>query len=137
MNAFRRHFRLHPRAAAWLLAATLLMKLLVPAGFMPVAEAGTIRIELCSGYGPVTASMPMSAAMPMQMPMGEHHGDHDKTQPPCEFSVLGAAGLTDDAVLPIAEPLFFPPLQPAAVEAATQPLSQAHLRPPTRGPPTP
>lgn len=135
MTAFRQHFRLHPRAATWLLAATLLMKLLVPAGFMPVAEAGTIRIELCSGYGPMTASMPMSAAMPMQMPMGEHHSDHDKPQPPCEFSMLGAAGLTGDDALPIAEPLLFPPLPPSAFEAAILSLRQPHLRPPTRGPP--
>lgn len=136
MTALRQHFRLHPRAAAWLLAATLLMKLLVPAGFMPVAEADTIRIELCSGYGPATASMPMSTAMPMQMPMGEHHGGHDKPQPPCEFSVLGAAGLAGADAVPIAGPLLFPPLPPAAFETAIQPLRQAHLRPPTRGPPT-
>ena len=40
------------------LACALLLRLLVPAGWMPVSDANGVHLTLCSGTGPMT--MPMA-----------------------------------------------------------------------------
>ena len=50
----------HRLSAAWLIALALLMKMLVPTGYMIGTATGSLTIELCPSYAPgkVAASMP-------------------------------------------------------------------------------
>ena len=110
MFALRRLLSLHRWPAAWLVAFALAVRLLVPAGYMPMA--GQAGLEICAGqtpdlpvmaYMPATAAMPGPASMqgmathhPMPMPGAAHGkampGDHDHD---CGFgaAVGGSANL--------------------------------------------
>ncbi|HWI86720.1 MAG TPA: DUF2946 family protein [Sphingomonas sp.] len=141
MPTLRRHLKLHRWPAAWLVALALAVRLLVPAGYMPMA--GQAGLEICAGQTadlPVVASMP-SMAMPAMghMPMkgmdhGRHvPGDHDHD---CGFAAaVGGAGALPTLILPAA-------LAPVASPAAfvrhfiTRPgLGLAAPPPPKTGPP--
>ena len=127
MTRLRHRIFAHRRWAAWLFAAALLMKLLVPAGFMPAASAGTIAIELCTGSGAQTITIP-----------GEHQdeqGRHGKASSPCIFAGLGGPSLAavDPVLLALALAFVITTVFRLAVAPATTAL--ADLRPPPRGPP--
>src|SRR3546814_14918039 len=47
----------HRWLAIWLAGAALMLKVLVPAGFLPPATSGTILVQLCSGLGPQPVMM--------------------------------------------------------------------------------
>jgi len=115
-------------------AATLLLKLLVPAGYMIGTEHGRITIELCSGVAPRAMTMAMPE-MHGDMPDHGRSQDHGKAEMPCAFSGLSAASLgAIDPVQLVALIAFVmaiglsPAIQPATVR-------RGHLRPPLRGPP--
>jgi hypothetical protein len=89
----------HHWLCALLLGATLIVKALVPAGFMPVASNGVILVQLCSGQGPQTIVLELPGKT------GEHdHGEHKKAEAPCAFSGLSSPTLaaTDALLLAIA-----------------------------------
>ncbi len=81
------------QTALLLLCLAMFMRLLVPAGWMPVETAsGGLAITLCSGSGP----MPMTIAGPTAAAMkAMHHGtdqqDHGPGDHPCTFSSLAMA----------------------------------------------
>jgi hypothetical protein len=122
--------------AALIVAAALLMRVLVPAGYMATHTAGGFGIELCGGIAPASPAM----AMP-----GMHHEDggaaHDRSdehaQPamPCAFTALAAPSLAaaDPLILAIAPACVF------AVAFRPKPRPTAalslFLRPPLRAPP--
>src|SRR6478752_7235787 len=87
MTALRRHFLRHRALAGWIVAAALLMKLLIPAGYMPGMSGNSMIIQICSGYGPMTLNMPI--------PGKEQGQDHQqsKAEMPCAFSGLSAPTL--------------------------------------------
>ncbi len=109
----------------------MMMKVLVPAGFMPTVDHGQIVISICSGTGPMT--------MVMAMPGMEHgkpgENQHSKSEQPCAFSGLSAPSLAaaDPVLLAIAilfvMALALRPMVPSVVR------QRPHLRPPLRGPP--
>lgn len=132
--------------AALICAAALLVKLMIPAGYMLSSEAGRLLIVICPSATP--APMPTGMAA-MHGGMGDHHGmtttgdgqhhapskDHGKAEAPCVFSSLSAAALA--AVDPIqlaALIIFILALGWVAVGTVAPPIP-AHLRPPLRGPP--
>lgn len=134
MTRLRRLARDHACIAALLLAAVLALRVLVPAGFMPMAGAdGRLTVMVCSGEG--------SRAMTIVIPgLGEGRGkpapaDRDKAGGPCAFAGHAAPWLSSvDPVLLIAA------LAAVAMLAlfASRPFAlrtAAHLRPPLRGPP--
>lgn len=130
MGNVRRHVLRCRWLAAWLFAAALLMKVLVPAGYMLDVSNGAVTIELCSGYGPMKMAVPM--------PGMTHHGDkHDrgKAEQPCAFAGLAAPALAGADPLLLAAALAF--IIAAAFRAVVRPLPtrNRHLRPPLRGPP--
>jgi len=110
VSALRRHLSLHRWPAAWLVAFALAVRLLVPAGYMPMA--GTAGLEICAGQnadlramaamaGPAAMpGMAMDHAMPMQ---GMDHGkampgDHDHD---CGFgAAIGGAADLPSLILP-------------------------------------
>ena len=127
-----RRLALNNRAlAATLFALAMAMKVLIPAGFMPIIEDGRIVISLCSGTGP----MKMMMAMP-----GPDHGksdenQHGKVEQPCAFAGLTAPSLAAaDPILLVLAILFVMTLsqRPILPRVVQRP---AHLRPPLRGPP--
>ena len=139
MHPLRRHLTLHRWAAAWLVAVALAVRLLVPAGYMPMA--GKAGLEICAGQNAdlvVMAGMPgmaMDHAMPMK---GMDHGkampgDHDHD---CGFgAAIGGAAHLPSLILP-------PALAPVALPAIfirTLPvrpgLGLAAPPPPKTGPP--
>lgn len=81
MGSFRNLIRSSQILVALLLALTLALRVLVPAGYMPEISVGSFSIVACDGFGPVA----MSKAMP-----GMHHGkaDHSQMQQRCAFADL-------------------------------------------------
>ena len=102
MTALRRHLSLRRWPAAWLVAFALAVRLLVPAGYMPMA--GQAGLEICAGQNAdlhAMASMPgMGAMSGMAMHDAMHGTAHGKAMPgdhdhDCGFgaAVGGAADL--------------------------------------------
>ena len=113
-----------------LMALALLMKLLIPAGFMPVFDGGAVTVQLCSGFGPERiVVLPGHGAGKGD---GHQHG-HD--QMPCGFAghAPSAMALADPILLAAAIALIFAAIyhEPRRLRLA----ERAWLRPPLRGPP--
>ncbi|MET3723539.1 DUF2946 family protein [Sphingomonas trueperi] len=136
MSVLRRLLLEHRLLCGWLIAAALLMKAVLPAGFMPMQSGDTIVLGFCSGYGPT----PMAMSMPMAMPMKEHPSAPDEHQPkaemPCAFAGLAMAGL------PAVDPMLLALAIAFVLERATRTATilprivRVYLRPPLRGPPS-
>ncbi len=138
MLRLRRLLLTHNALAVLAICVALLMKALIPAGFMPAMVDGRFVIAVCSGTGPVVAPPPM-AGMPG---MTAHHGGHDRhseqhdNKPqPCAFAGLQAPSLAaaDPVVLAIA--VAFVLALGLRIVVAFPAALPAHLRPPLRGPP--
>jgi len=72
--------------------AALLLKLLVPAGYMIDGDRGLLSMTVCSGVAPRTTAMAMHE-MPGAMPGHGKSEDHGKTPMPCSFASLANAAL--------------------------------------------
>ena len=131
MTRLRAFFLHHRSLAAGLIAAALLIKALVPLGFMPgTASNGTMIVQICNGYGP--------QSMVMEIPGKAEHdkqSQHGKGEMPCAFSGLSVPSLagTDPVLLALAilfvMAMALRTVRPLALSSA------AYLRPPLRGPP--
>lgn len=131
MTRLRRLLFEHRLLCGWLIAAALLMKAVVPAGFMPVASGGTLVLGFCSGYGP--------QKMVVTIPGKEDRSGSDeqarKHAMPCAFAGLSMLGLSGvDPVLLVLAIAFVLALA-IRTAAAIPPIARVHLRPPLRGPP--
>ena len=123
----------HRRVAALLCAAALLLKLVVPSGYMVASHGGHLTIEVCSGMAAAPVKMTMPHAMPMPG-QGKSEG-HAKADQPCAFAGLSAAALgAVDAVL-LAALIAFVMALAFAPATLPPPLRRVRLRPPLRGPP--
>lgn len=132
MGRVRLYLKRRRAWAVWLIAAAFLMKVLVPAGYMPVMSRGAIFIELCSGFGPEKMAMAMPG-------MGDHHGKSDHSQrdempcgsaghAPASMAALDPPVLLVIAIALVAAPLFRIPVLRSARRIG-------YLRPHLRGPP--
>jgi hypothetical protein len=121
----------HRLLCGCLIAAALLMKVVVPAGFMPVALRGTLVLGFCSGYGPKTIAVTIPAREERSSP-DEHQ---QKSEMPCAFAGLSMLGLP--AVDPLLLALAIAFLVERAIRTATPipAITRSYLRPPLRGPP--
>jgi hypothetical protein len=120
--------------ATLLLAATLMLKLLVPTGYMIGSDHGRPMIELCSGVLVQSAAM----AMPEMHSGAADHGkprDHGKPEMPCAFSSLSAASIAFSDPLILATLIAF--VMAISLSIAVRPPSgrRGYIRPPLRGPP--
>lgn len=131
MNALRRHFLRHRALAGWIIAAALLMKVLVPAGYMPTVSGNSMIIQICSGYGPMTMAMPIPGKEDSSG-QGDHQG---KAEMPCAFSGLSAPSLAAADPLLLALAILFIMVAAIRVAIPVPASSPAYLRPPLRGPP--
>ena len=122
MFVLRRHLRLHRWAAAWLVALSLLVRLIVPAGYMPMA--GKAALEICAGQMmdmPALSTMPDMAGMPMK-PTGHGKPMSGEGEHNCAFAAVGGAVDLPTIILP-------PP--PALVMLAAAIVPQLLTRPGT------
>jgi hypothetical protein len=136
-----RHLFGQRHCAVLICAVALLLKLLVPTGYMIGGDHGRIAVTICTGLS--------SAATTIDIPrtsgdMAALHGstsghestrDHGKTDMPCGYAGLSATvlGAVDPVLLvaalaTVAAMARRPVLRPA-------PRPSPHLRPPLRGPP--
>jgi len=128
-----RHLLAQRHLAVLLCVATLLLKVLIPTGYMVASDHGRIAITLCPGAGPVTMSdMP---GMHGDMPDHGKSGDHGKAEMPCAFSSLSAA--VTDAIDPVQLASLIAFILAVGVVATRMPAPArpAFLRPPLRAPP--
>lgn len=121
----------HRSGFALLLFCTLLIRAVMPTGWMPVTTTHGIAISVCTGMGPAKMTMAHHGAPHEKAPAPEHNKDH-----PCAFA---------GAVAPLAGwsvPTLPPPLAIAAAASATPRRAVAIGRglaappPPQTGPPT-
>ena len=128
--AMRHLLRHHRHLAGLVLALALLLKVVVPSGFMVSSTTGSVAIVICDGHGPMTASATMADM--------HHRGEkqnHQGGDSPCAFSGLTAPVLssTDPAILVIA--IAFILIIAEHLVARPRPSTTPFLRPPLRGPP--
>lgn len=137
--------------AVLICAAALLMKVLVPGGYMVSNVAGWPAITLCPQAEPIPSTRSPAEATPIPhagMFMAMHHdndhrmpgdhgktGNHGKAEMPCVFTALSAATLA--ATDPILLAAFIAFIVATAITGLVLPrLSEpARTRPPLRGPP--
>jgi len=116
-----------PRAGTWgirLAFAALLLRALLPAGFMPAAAAHGVAVVICTGHGPVSAGI----GNPEGTPPAD--AGHD-----CPFAGLNAPGdlpLATAAALP--KPAYTAATLSLPTSASPAP-PLAAPRPPATGPP--
>lgn len=129
-----RHLLAQRRLAVLICAATLLLKLLIPTGYMIDTARGRIAITLCPGVAPAAAAMNMPG-MHGEMPDHGKSKDHGQTEMPCAFSGLSAAmtGAIDSIQLAALIAFVIAIALTWAIPPATA--DPAYLRPPLRGPP--
>lgn len=121
----------------WLCAATLLLRLLVPTGYMIGNDRGQVAIVACPGV--VAPAQPAAVPAMHHAAEGERHehrpGKHDAVEMPCAFAGLSAAMLgAVDPVLLVGLIAFLLRRGFVATRVA-MPGAVRHARPPLRGPP--
>jgi hypothetical protein len=128
VTALRRHLSLHCSLAAWLFLLALSVRLLVPAGYMPMA--GKAGLEICAGQNAdlaSMASMPGMGAMPHHAGMPMHGGF---------ASAVGGSADLPDLILPaMLAPVALPVAFVAQVNVRPG-LGLAAPPPPKTGPPS-
>lgn len=132
-----RHLLAQRQVALWLCAATLILRLLVPTGYMIGSDHGHVAIIACpSVTAPVqAAAMPMMHHAAESRPSDHHPSDHGPSDGPCAFAGLSAAMLgAVDPVLLAGLVAFILRLGFVAIRVAN-PAVFRHARPPLRGPP--
>jgi hypothetical protein len=133
--ALRRVLTRHPHAAALLLLAALLLRLLVPSGFMPVVADGRPALAACDGVAPVA----VAAGHHVRAGHGGGHRAADATHhhsgaAPCAFADLATPSLAGvPPLLPTPTLTFDRPQDSAAAPLFLA--ASARPRPPARAPP--
>lgn len=136
MNAAR-HLLARRHFALLICGVALLLKLLVPAGYMLGSNQGTIAVTVCSGVvSKSTARVVPRMGDEMTVTFG--HGnpyEQGHGEMPCAYSGLAAPPLASvDAVLLLAALAAVATLTLCAVPGSTARIVP-YLRPPLRGPP--
>lgn len=129
-----RHLLEHRRFAVLLCTLALLLKLLVPTGYMLAADQGLLSLVVCSGVAPDPAATEMSA---MHGDMADHDrgSGHGKAEMPCAFAgMTGAALATTDPLL-LAGLIAFVVAGGVLWRAPASMRAVARVRPPLCGPP--
>jgi hypothetical protein len=133
VHAFR--FLLARRHLALLIcAAALLVKLLVPAGYMVDSGRGSLTLSVCSGVMPRTIVVEV-AGLGGGGAAGDQSHDQGKAELPCAFSGLSAASLGAIDPIQLAGLIAFVMAVGLTRGMLRPPSDPARLRPPLRGPP--
>ncbi|MFM5884834.1 MAG: hypothetical protein ACKOQ3_05830 [Novosphingobium sp.] len=135
MTPFRTFVRDHRALAGLLVALALLIKALIPAGYMVGTQGRTLSVQVCAD--------PAAPHLTRQIVLPAGGAPHDplaaaaKSDAVCPFAALaaGTVGAADPVLLLAA--LGFILLRGFAPAAPPLRTRAAHLRPPLRGPPVP
>lgn len=133
MHRVRALIRTHRRLALLLVLCALLVKALVPAGYMIGGDTKLLTVQICDdGLG---ATMTRQIAIPMESGPHDQQGGQSKADGSCAFSSLAMGGVagTDAALLAVA--LAFILVLGFAPVTLPRAFRHPHLRPPLRGPP--
>lgn len=132
MATIRRLVATQPAILVLAFAAALLLRGLVPSGYMPESKAGRITIAICSG------SSTVQQVIELPVRGQDKDSEHQHTHPdmaPCHFAGHSLPLLADD-VQPILSGIAPAVRALPALRRATRLLGQrARYRPPSRGPP--
>jgi hypothetical protein len=126
--SFVRRLLAQRHLAVLICAAALVLKLMVPTGYMIASSHGSITITICSGSGPAT--------MTMEMPGMDHSKpEGGKIDAPCAFAGLSAPAVDAIDPLLLAGLIAFVMALGLAVALLPAPSDPVRLRPPLRAPP--
>lgn len=117
-----------------LCAAALLLKLVMPTGYMIGNDHGRIEITICTGMVPATMAMDMPGVRGDMSGHGKSK-EHGKAEQPCAFAGLSAAMTGPVDPIRLAELIAFIMTIGIAGVLLPTPAAPARLRPPLRGPP--
>jgi hypothetical protein len=133
VNMFRTLILDHRRLALALLALTLCVKAVVPAGFMIERKAMVLTVLICAdGLGSRTTQQ---IVIPMKSDPASHGGEHGKRDGSCTFTSLGFGALASvDPVLLTISSLFILALGFIGV-VQRRLIAPVRLLPPAQGPP--
>lgn len=134
-----RHLFAQRHLAVLICAAALLMKLVIPTGYMIGSDHGRPSIILCSGIAPMTMAMdtPEMADAMAGHGQGPHdRKDHEGAGMPCPYASMSAAMLDTVDPIQLAALVAFVMAIGLAAAVLPTPFGAAYLRPPLRGPPT-
>jgi len=120
--------------AMMLVAIALLIRGLVPAGYMVAPSALTLSVQICSGVDGQHSSVKI--VVPRSAQGQDRSGGQSQKNPPCAFSALSMASIAGADSLLLAEALAFILIKGTHLAALTVYRPFAHLRPPLRGPPS-
>lgn len=127
MTSIRAIIYAHRALATLLLMGALLLRMTVPAGFMPALDQGRMIVSVCNGMG--------VSKMVVQIPGLEHKSGGNETQKSCVFSDLSLPSLAGaDPILLAALALFILAVG-LSFTIQLPPSAPVRLRPPLRGPP--
>ena len=130
MRSLRLLIQRYPQLAAIVVVVALALRVLLPAGYMPMQDHGRIVVTICNGSpdGPGTMVMAISGLKHKQQPADSAHGK-------CAYANLPQVmtGGVDPVLLPVA--LAFVLALALTLALTLPPRPTARLRPPLRGPP--
>lgn len=129
-----RHLLAQRHLALLIWAAALLLKLVVPTGYMIGSDHGRLAITICSGTAPAAMAMHMPG---MRGDTSDHDRskDHGKAEIPCAFSGLSAAVTGAIDPVQLAALIAFVLTVGLVGVLLPGPCRPTFLRPPLRGPP--
>jgi hypothetical protein len=124
----------HRKLALLFLAVTLLVKALVPSGYMIGGNFKTLTVQICadSSGGVITKQM----AVPIKDGPGEVSGQAAKDGGICAFTALSFGSLAATDIELLAAALAFILALGFTTQAAPHRAAISWLRPPLRGPPS-
>ena len=127
MQAIKTFFREHSTLTLSLLLAVLVLRLIVPVGFMPVVDGGKLVVSICTGSGP--------AKMVMDMPGMDHKSSKPVAEGGCAFADLSMPTLAGTDPIQLAALVALIMASGLVFAVALAPRPSGRLRPPLRGPP--
>lgn len=128
MLAFRAFFRMHRRLALSAIVLAVLIKALVPAGYMLSDKAHVLTIAICSDASDQAATRQITIP-------SDGKSSHAKAEASCAWGLLAMAALGGADVVLLALALAFILALGLAPSRPAAPARTANLRPPLRGPP--
>jgi hypothetical protein len=129
VQILRAFFRAHHRLAFGVVALALVIKALVPAGYMPSGQARILTIAICAD------ASSGQATKQIVVPSDGKSGERTKAEGACAWGMLAMAALGAADMLLLAFALAYILTLGLAPSHAAPPARAAFLRPPLRGPP--
>lgn len=134
MLTVRAFLQEHRRLALLVFLCALLVKAIVPTGYMVGSHARTITVEFCAEGAPPGLSGKI--VINTQSPLDAPQGDHGKADGACAFSALSMGGLAGADAIQIAAAIAFILVLGFAAVYLPRAKAVSHIRPPLRGPPS-